>query len=601
MIDINNQIYRITDYNEDADVPEDMDKMATSIENLLNRIMAVIGATVELNIDENYVMTLNLKNDAGNIISTDEIDFPMESMIVNASYSNGVLTLTLQNGNTLDVNISDIIDGLVSQSDFDEAVEELEETIQNNVEEINEAIQENYKEIIKLKNIVEEQEENKNLLLIEDKLVDANAYSVDSEKILSSTVNNIEYNYAETTSFNYGKAIPFIYDETKKYQYIYFPYLKVETDGYVSIAICNNEFIGKWANQNNGKLTQIKNYIKAGTYQNYVISLKDIDYNVLKDGENYWLMFYKLSTEDNPTYSNITEITFRKITNHTTQLSDWVNTDSKLYFLTNWGAYNWSEFSSSYYNNGIPVFGLSVEYPYRLDLENYIKNVAEVTNKLSGKKINFVGDSITRGVGGNLNGGIVEKPFPTIIQENTSCVSNNYGIAGSTIGGDGTTINEITGVAMGYQPMINRLNNMDINSDINVIFGGTNDALADRQVPLGEFNDTTNLSFYGALRNICVYLLNNFPTKYNFFVTPLKRQNQETGNRFGLTLKDYADAIVEVANYYGFPVLDLYNEMGGTPLNSTWKNNNMADGTHPNQNYYYVIANKIIDFLNSQI
>lgn len=75
---------------------------------------STFGADVALTIDTStYKMTLVLKDNNGNTLATQSIDFPIESMVVNASYSNGTLTLTLQNGTTLDTDISSIISGLV--------------------------------------------------------------------------------------------------------------------------------------------------------------------------------------------------------------------------------------------------------------------------------------------------------------------------------------------------------------------------------------------------------------------------------------------------------------------------------------------------------
>ena len=72
------------------------------------------GTDIELLLNtNNYQMTLKLKNAAGTAVSTQTIDFPIESMVVNATYASGTLTLTLQNGTTLDVDISAIISGLV--------------------------------------------------------------------------------------------------------------------------------------------------------------------------------------------------------------------------------------------------------------------------------------------------------------------------------------------------------------------------------------------------------------------------------------------------------------------------------------------------------
>lgn len=76
-----------------------------------------LGSSISLSIDNStYIMTLSLKNSDGDVLSSETIDFPIESMVINASYVDGTLTLTLKNGNTVDVDISDIISGLVPDS-----------------------------------------------------------------------------------------------------------------------------------------------------------------------------------------------------------------------------------------------------------------------------------------------------------------------------------------------------------------------------------------------------------------------------------------------------------------------------------------------------
>lgn len=74
------------------------------------------GYSLGLNIDRDYVMTIELKNASGNVLSAQSIDFPIESMVVNASYADGELALTLQNGQTLTVDISSIVNGLVNDT-----------------------------------------------------------------------------------------------------------------------------------------------------------------------------------------------------------------------------------------------------------------------------------------------------------------------------------------------------------------------------------------------------------------------------------------------------------------------------------------------------
>ena len=44
------------------------------------------------------------------------MDFPVESLVMNGSYDNGVLTLTLKNGNEIPIDITSLISGLVANS-----------------------------------------------------------------------------------------------------------------------------------------------------------------------------------------------------------------------------------------------------------------------------------------------------------------------------------------------------------------------------------------------------------------------------------------------------------------------------------------------------
>lgn len=75
------------------------------------------GYDLGLTVDEStYEMTVQLKNKAGTVLSTKSVDLPIESMVIGADYADGILTLTLQNGETLDVDISAIVGGLVNDT-----------------------------------------------------------------------------------------------------------------------------------------------------------------------------------------------------------------------------------------------------------------------------------------------------------------------------------------------------------------------------------------------------------------------------------------------------------------------------------------------------
>lgn len=73
--------------------------------------------TLSLDMDPaTYVLTLSLLNADGETLSSGQVDLPLESMVVSASYENGKITLVLQSGDTLDVDVSEIVSGLVNNS-----------------------------------------------------------------------------------------------------------------------------------------------------------------------------------------------------------------------------------------------------------------------------------------------------------------------------------------------------------------------------------------------------------------------------------------------------------------------------------------------------
>lgn len=80
----------------------------------IDALLAAAGVSIETSLDtSNYHLTVSLKNRKGTTLSSGTIDLPIESLITNGSYANGVLTLTLQSGSVIPVDISSIISGLV--------------------------------------------------------------------------------------------------------------------------------------------------------------------------------------------------------------------------------------------------------------------------------------------------------------------------------------------------------------------------------------------------------------------------------------------------------------------------------------------------------
>lgn len=213
---------------------------------------------------------------------------------------------------------------------------------------------------------------------------------------------------------------------------------------------------------------------------------------------------------------------------------------------------------------------------------------------LEGKVINFLGDSITEGCGTSS----VDKRFTSIIERSYKLKrANNYGIAGTRIAKQ-----QIPSDPMYDQDFCGRYTLMDKEADAVVVFGGTND-FGHGDAPIGSFDDRTSDTFYGACHMLMSGLMDMFTGKPIVIVTPLHRLNEnnpygEGAKKIpGEPLKTYRKIILEVAEYYALPVLDLYALSGFQPENKACREMLLPDGLHPNDEGHSILANKIGKFL----
>lgn len=88
--------------------------------------------SLEFSVDNStFVLTATLKNANGEILGTPQtVDLPLESVVVNGSYDGTTksIILTLQNGNTVDIPVGDLVDGLASAADVDKKVDKVNVT-----------------------------------------------------------------------------------------------------------------------------------------------------------------------------------------------------------------------------------------------------------------------------------------------------------------------------------------------------------------------------------------------------------------------------------------------------------------------------------------
>lgn len=217
--------------------------------------------------------------------------------------------------------------------------------------------------------------------------------------------------------------------------------------------------------------------------------------------------------------------------------------------------------------------------------------------ELKGKKINFLGDSITEGCGTTEN----DKIFLNVLKEECELKeARNYGIGGTRIAHQ-IPVDPADAFCVRYKEM-------DDDADVIVVFGGTND-YGHGKAPMGEFCDKTIFTFYGACRVLIEGLIEKYPNSEIVFMTPLHRLNEinsEEKKNLGTEyisavnpLKKYVDVIKEVCEYYAVPVLDLYSVSGIQPNVDVIKELYCPDGLHPNDLGHIKIKNKLKAFLKN--
>lgn len=215
--------------------------------------------------------------------------------------------------------------------------------------------------------------------------------------------------------------------------------------------------------------------------------------------------------------------------------------------------------------------------------------------KLKGKKVVFLGDSITAGYGASC----VENGYVSVFGKISGADVRNYGIGGTRIARQKQPSCEPTHDL----DFVQRVDDMDEDADIVAVFGGTND-YGHGDAPLGTFESRDVYTFYGAMHTLCQKLINKYPKAVIFFITPLHRLNEsmqlnERGIRNVAPLAVYVDIIKEVARYYSLPVLDLYAMSGMQPEVDIIRELYMPDGLHPSDAGAEIIAQRLVGFLRT--
>ena len=208
------------------------------------------------------------------------------------------------------------------------------------------------------------------------------------------------------------------------------------------------------------------------------------------------------------------------------------------------------------------------------------------------KKIAFLGDSITAGYSPS---SVLQTSeiYHQVLKEMLgldSCL--NFGISSTHLAGG------YTGSPGTSQSGAVRFYDIPYDVDAVVVFMGINDFIHTATAPIGSLSDRTNNSFYGGCHVLFGGLQEKFISKPIYVVTPMKYYLEDTPNpTTGLKLSEYVDIIIEVATFYGIPIIDAYRQLNLDSRINAISSTFFYDGLHPNKYGHQKLANLISKYI----
>lgn len=204
-------------------------------------------------------------------------------------------------------------------------------------------------------------------------------------------------------------------------------------------------------------------------------------------------------------------------------------------------------------------------------------------NGFSAVEMSCIGSSTTMGAH-------IERSYDEVVGELLGLKdTHNYGVSWSTVGHK-----ENCGCNHPYlpedyihDPMVYRATEMEA-AEIIAICGGLNDFGV--ELPLGDIDDDTPYTFYGALNMLISSIKETYPDSYVFLITGFNYFDGYT-NKNGDTWKSFNEAMIEVCEKQGIDCLDVYK----LPFNRL---TDTLDYVHPTQKFTdTVFAPAVADFL----
>ena len=216
--------------------------------------------------------------------------------------------------------------------------------------------------------------------------------------------------------------------------------------------------------------------------------------------------------------------------------------------------------------------------------------------------VNFLGDSITEGVGVSHESYCYNNRLAEILEFSKI---NNYSISGSRLA------HQIYPSAKPRYDLCfcGRAYDMDVTADMVIVYGGVNDYIHG-DAPFGEIGDTIPTTFCGGVYFLMNFLRETYGDKPIIFLTPARcfLRNQvddllpstHAAKRTpGKPLINYADVIIETAKQFEIHVLDLYRNLGIDPHEPEQFKKYTVDGLHFNDEGHAILTQKLKDFIEA--
>ena len=222
---------------------------------------------------------------------------------------------------------------------------------------------------------------------------------------------------------------------------------------------------------------------------------------------------------------------------------------------------------------------------------------------IKGFKVNFLGDSITYGVGvSDVENCRYDRRIAKMLEISQV---NNYGVNRSRMA------HQTVPSAKPWYDLCfcGRAYTMDTSADMVIVYGGVNDYIHG-DAPFGEIGDTTPATFCGGVYFLMNYIRENYGDKPVVFITPARcflrhevddlLPSVHAAKRVpGKPLEAYADVISQTAEQFDIKVLDLYHNLGIDPHIPEHFEKYTIDGLHFNDEGHALIAAKLKELIES--